>query len=106
MGTSPRFRLAIEAVRQDKASATGAVRDYFNTFAENLENLRIEPKEGTEFDDQVVESIGAFLPYRDELVDLFLAIAQYRSDPEVYEAIHAFFESILPYGFWPAGYSK
>jgi hypothetical protein len=107
LGTSARFRLAIEAVRRDKASAPAAVRDYLNTFAENLEIFRIEEsEEGKEFDEQVVESIDAFLPYRDELVDLFLTITQYRSDSEVYETIHAFFERVLPYGFWPAGYPQ
>jgi hypothetical protein len=106
LGTSPRFRLAMEALKQNKATALGAVRDYFETFAQNLESLRIEPEEGKEFDDQVVESIEAFLPYRDEAIELFLAIARYRSDPEMYEDIRNFFERILPYGFWPAGRSS
>jgi hypothetical protein len=41
LGTSPRFRLAMEALKQNKATALGAVRDYFETFAQNLESLRI-----------------------------------------------------------------
>jgi hypothetical protein len=102
LGTGSRARRAMEAVRQDKASALGAIRDYFDTFAENLEAFRIEPGENKPFDEQVVESIEAFLPYRDELVDLFVAIVRHRSDPEAYEAIHTFFERLLPYKFWPA----
>lgn len=106
LGTSSRFRQAIEAVRQDKPSAIGAVRDYFDTFAENLVVFRIEEEDGKEFDDQVVESIEKFLPYRDETIDLFLAIASYRSDPEIFDSVHQFFERILPYGFRPAGHSS
>lgn len=104
LGTGSRFRRAVDAVRQDKAFALGAVEDYLSTFAENLEAFRIEP-EGEDFDDRIVENVESFLPYRDELIDLFLAIARYRADPEMYRAIHAFFERILAYGFWPAGHS-
>jgi hypothetical protein len=102
LGTGARFHRAVEAVRQNKDFASGAVHEYFETFAENLDTFRIEP-EGEAFSDEVVESIESFLPYRDELVDLFLTITRYRTDSELYETIHAFFERILPYGFWPTG---
>ncbi len=91
-------------IKSDKSFAHGAVEDYLSTFAENLEAFRIEP-EGEDFDDRVVENVESFLPYRDELIDLFLAIARYRADPEMYRAVHAFFERILAYEFWPAGHS-
>jgi len=105
LGTSSRYRLATEALRQDKASAPGAVRDYFNTFVENLENFRIECVDDGEFDDKVIESIDTFLPYRNEVVDLLSAITRYRPNLEMYEAIHQFFERLLPYRFWPPGRS-
>jgi hypothetical protein len=105
LGTSSRFRLAIEVLRQGRASALGVVRDYFLTFAENLETLRIEPEDGKEFDEQVIESIEAFLPYRDEIIDLIIAIARFRPDAEMYEAIHSFFEQLLPYRLTPEGRS-
>lgn len=106
LGTTSRFHRAVQAIRQDKPSAPGMIRDYFNTFAENLEVFRIEPEQGKEFDDQVVESIEAFLPFREEVIDLLLVIAQYRSDSEMCEAIHDFFERLIPYGFQPAGRSS
>jgi len=102
LGTGARFRHALEALKQNKVSALGAVQDYFNTFAENLETLRIQPEEGKEFDDQVVESIEAFLPYRDEVLDLVLTIARFRSDHEMYGLIHSFFERLLPYKYQPS----
>jgi hypothetical protein len=103
LGTTSRFRIAIDALRQNKASSTGAVSEYFNTFAENLETLRIDSQEGQQFDDQVIESIEWFLPYRNEATDLFLAIARYRPDPEMYNVMHGFFEQVLLYTLWPVG---
>jgi len=106
LGTTSRFRQAVDALKQNRESALGLCRDYFETFAENLEVFRIVPERGKQFDDQVVESIEAFLPYRDEIVELFITIARYRSDLEIYELVHSFFERILPYGYWPEGQSS
>lgn len=97
LGTSSRFRIAMDALRQGKTSALGAVRDYFDTFSQNLETFRIEPEEGKEFDEQVIENIEAFLPYRDQAVDLIQAIVRFQPNAEMYEAIHGFFESLLRY---------
>ena len=106
LGTTARFHQAMEALRQDKPAAVGICREYFDTFAENLERLRIIPTSEKEFDDQVVESLELFLPYRNEFVDLVMAIAKYRADTAIYGTIHSFFESILPYVHWPAGQSS
>jgi hypothetical protein len=97
LGTASRLRFAIEALRQGRASALGAVNDYFDTFVRNLEVFRIEPQEGKEFDEQVIESLAAFLPYREEAVDLILAIARFQPSSEMYQAIRTFFENLLPY---------
>jgi hypothetical protein len=105
LGTSAPFRRAEGAIRQNKHFALVALQEYFDTVADNMESFRIEPM-GDNFYDEVVGSIESFLPYRDEVVDLFLTIARYRSDSEAYEAVHAFFERILPYGFWPEGRSQ
>jgi hypothetical protein len=102
LGTNARFRHAIDAVKFNKDYALGAIEDYFTTFAENLEEFRIEPEKDKPFDELVVESVASFLPYRDEAVELFLAIARYRTDLEAYSFVHRFFESILPYFYKPA----
>jgi hypothetical protein len=65
-----------------------------------LEKFRIAYN-GDEFDDLVVKSIGEFLPYRNELTELFLAIASYRPDGEMIEAAHRFFERLLPFTYPP-----
>jgi hypothetical protein len=45
----------------------------------------------------VIESITEFISFRNEAVELFLAVVQYRETPEVYRQLHQFFEQLLPY---------
>lgn len=97
LGTSSRFRLALDALTHGKTSATGAVVDYFETFARNLERFRIVPDGETPFDEQVMKSLEAFLPYRDEVIDLVIAIARSQPIPEMFDAMHSFFERLLAY---------
>ena len=94
--TSFKWRRALDAVRQNRPYCNGALIDYFETFSLNLEKFRISIKEG-EFDDQVVHNIESFLPYRNEAIELFLALAQYRQIQETWEAIHRFFEHLMNY---------
>ena len=94
--TTPRFRRALEAVRQNRAYCGGAINEYFETFGQNLERFRIGEGEG-EFDDKVVRNVEEFLSYRNETIELFLALAQYRPTQETWEALHRFFEKLIPY---------
>ena len=98
--TSVFFRRALDAIRNNKDYAGGAISEYFNTFIQNLEKLRIKEGEG-EFDDKVVESIDSFLPYRNEVIELALAIAQYRNTPDSYRQLHRFIEGLIPYLYRP-----
>jgi hypothetical protein len=103
LGTTSRHRLVMDAFRQGKSTAPGLLKDYFETFAANMETLRIQPQQGKEFDDQVVESIEAFLPYRNEAVEIFLGLARHLPTAEGYNAVHSFLGMILPYSFRPEG---
>jgi hypothetical protein len=94
--TTPRFRRALEAVRQNRAYCVGAINEYFETFGQNLERFRIGEGEG-EFDDKVVRNVEEFLSYRNEAIEMFLALAQYRSTQETWEVLHRFFEKLIPY---------
>ena len=97
LNTTAKHRFALEALRLGKG-ANAALRDYFETFASNLEAFRIRPQEGKEFDDQVIESIEDFLPYRNEAIEAFLALA--RNPPgEGYQPLHHFLERLLAYSF-------
>lgn len=94
--TTAQFRRALQAVRENRPYCNGALREYFEVFAKNLERFRIT-KDEEEFDDKVVRNIEEFLPYRNEVIELFLAIARYRPTQESWESLHRFIESIFPY---------
>jgi len=94
--TTPRFRRALDAVRQNRPYCGGALNEYFETFGQNLERFRIAKGQG-EFDDKVVQHVEEFLPYRNEAIELFLTLAQYRPTQETWESLHRFFEDLIPY---------
>jgi len=96
LGTSTQARRALEGIRNNRDYWPGALVEYFDTFAQNLERLRLS-KSDAEFDDQVVESIEAFLPIRNELIEVFFALAQYQDNEDTRRLTHRFFEQLLPY---------
>lgn len=100
--TTTAFRKLINAIKNGEEQAGGALGEYFDIFVVNLENFRIIRKE-EEFDDLVVENIKSFRSYRDEVVEVFLAIAQYRHVEDSYIQIHRFFEGTIPYLSRPDG---
>lgn len=98
LGTSAKFRRALDSIKVNKDYAGGAISEYLDTFAQNLEQFRITDK-SAELDDKIVENLEQFLPYRNEIIELFLAIAQYRSTPESMQQLHRFFETLIQYMF-------
>ena len=102
LGTSLKYKRALDAIRNNREYANGALNEYFQTFVENLEEFRISNVEG-EFDDKVIENIDNFLPYRNEVITIFLAVAQYRNIPEAWQQLHKFFENLIPYMDSPKG---
>jgi hypothetical protein len=56
-----------------------------------------------EFDDAIVESIEQFIPYRNEAIQIFFAIAQYYANEEIIRKVHRFFESLIHYMYPPDG---
>jgi len=97
--TSSRFRLAVKAIKEQRPNGIAYLKDYFEIFATRLADLTITPNENLAFDDQVIESINAFLPYRNEFVELIRVLSDYGIIGSYAEAIHDFFESVLPYVF-------
>ncbi len=89
LGTTTRYKRALDAIKNNKDYTKGAIDEFFQTFVENLEEFRISRKDG-EFDDKVIENIDKFLPYRSEAIEIFLAIAQYRNTPEAWQQLHNF----------------
>ena len=96
LGTTAIFKRAIDAMKNAKPYSAGVLDEYLNNFAENLERFRIQ-KTDEEFDETVVKNIEAFLPYRNELIQLLIIIAQYAPNDESIRKLHRFFESLIPY---------
>ncbi|MGR5263942.1 SEFIR domain-containing protein [Photobacterium damselae] len=96
LGTTAAHKRAISAIKENKPFASGALDEYLSTFVNNLEKFRISEKDG-EFDDQVIDNIDKFIPYRNEIITLFITIAQYAPTEESVLKIHHFFEALIPY---------
>jgi len=96
LGTTASFKRAVDALKNNKASTAGAIEEYLGIFSKNLEKFRIENPE-EEFDDAVINNIENFIPYRNELIQLFVSINQYAPSDKNIQIIHKFFESIILY---------
>jgi hypothetical protein len=92
-----------DALAGGKPQALGLIREYLRQKVEDLESYRIAADGRTPaYDDLVLDSIKAMLPYREEVVDFFLAFMDFKSEPEVYEELAEFFQSALGYHFRPS----
>ena len=97
LGSSGRARRAIEFLVNDKPQSLNAVKDYFALITENLKMFDFPSETQQMVDEEIIAKIQELTPVRDEIVDVFLAIAKYREDSVIYEEIHNFFEQLLPY---------
>ena len=86
----------MDAVRNSRDHAEAAAAEYLTSLAEELEKFRLASVSG-EFDDAVVQNIEAFIPYRNQVIDLFIALATYRDTEKMSTTIHRFFEQLIPY---------
>lgn len=87
-------RRAVDAIRNAKPNAKGAIDEYFDSCIVGLEAFRISGG-ATDFDDAVVKSIEDFLPYRTQIVEVLTALAGYRNTAETQQQVHRFFEHLL-----------
>jgi hypothetical protein len=94
LGTSASFKRTLDAIRNAKISASGAIDEFFSVFSSNLERFRIEKTE-EEYDELVINNIDEFLPYRNEAVQVFIAIAQYAPSEENIVKLHRFLEGLI-----------
>jgi hypothetical protein len=97
LGTTALFQRALDAVRNNRSHRGGAVGEYFERLATSFESLRIPATTDVEFDDLVIASIDQFLPYRNESIEIFLALGQHGPQPADMRSVHRFFEQIYPY---------
>jgi hypothetical protein len=76
LGTSSRALQVKRKLLNGNPAAVGAVRDYFETFARNLNAFDVEAEGNRPSPEEVVKVIESFLPYRDEAVDIFVTLAK------------------------------
>lgn len=92
-----KFRRAIDALRQNTPAALGYLEDYLDSVSSNFEALRIQKQDDVEFDDLIIQSIENFIPYRNELIEVFKIIARHDFGEPYINALHRFFERLSPY---------
>lgn len=102
LGTSALAKRAIEGAKNDRGYARGALDEYLETFALNVERFRINPKDG-ELDELIVNAIDATSPSRNEFLQVLLAFTQYTEAGQTAKTIHRFFENLLSYYTRPEG---
>lgn len=97
LGTTSRHRRVVNAIKNGKDYWAGALSDLFDTIIENLERFRMDTEEG-EIDEIVINNIEEFIPYRNDLIQLFLILGKYKgNNRDAFELTHDFFERILNY---------
>ncbi len=92
-------RRALEAIRTNAANTIALTGEYLEVITGGLESFRLETSDQHRetFDEIVIASIEEFTPYRNELIELFVAIAQHMPTDAMAELLHRFFERWLPY---------
>lgn len=96
LSTGAANRRAIDALVNGKQHAYPATKEYLQLFTQQLESFRLE----TGFDplsDVVNTNISSFIPYRNEILEVFRAISNYSSENRYLELVHSFFERFLSY---------
>lgn len=97
LGTSALFKRASSAIREQKPFAAPALEEYLTTFSDNLEQIRITPSHEEIFDDAVISSIQAFVPVRNELLQIIEISCRYLPQDTFSEITHRFLESLTTY---------
>lgn len=97
LGTETSFLRAVDAIRGAKSFASGATDEFLVQFADQLQRFRLEPPtEAASFDNVIVQSIDEFIPYRNQIIEITRAIAQYTPTQGYGEKLHKFLENIIP----------
>lgn len=105
LGITIQFKRTLDAIKNHRPTALGALDEYFSAFTENLERYRII-RDNQEFDDLLVANIDQFISYRNEAIQIFTAISQYSTDQDYLGRTHRFFENLIPYMSRPQSVSQ
>lgn len=95
-GTTILYKRCLDAIKNHKPYAAGAFDEFCGVFEANINNLNISEYHG-ELDEEIVNKISLFLPCRNEIIQLLIAIAQYRPEEEFIRRVHRLLERMLSY---------
>lgn len=91
-------RRALEGIKGGASNAVALAGEYLEIIAASLDTFRLTTGDKRDtFDEVVIASIEEFNPYRTELIELFVAIAQHMPGEPMAELLHRFFERWLPF---------
>lgn len=96
LATSVAHRRALDAVRNSRPHAQAAVQEFLETFTVELSAFGLD-HDADPASDAVIDNYRSFVPYRDEVIELFRAIARSAPDPRQGDVLHAFLERFLPF---------
>ncbi|MCY4594795.1 MAG: TIR domain-containing protein [Bryobacterales bacterium] len=97
LATSSRFKRASHAIRNGRSEARAYVEEYFETVSKEFSKIRMRSESANEFDEMLIEHLESFLPYRDEIVEMFLLLSRYYGTDTTAKLMHRFLESLIPY---------
>lgn len=98
---------AISAIRELKPYALNRCREFFEAFAYQLDELRLnELTVENDFDDVIFSKIESMQVIKNECLDIISSIIKEYNTPESGEIIHNFFENTVDYTQWPDGLSQ
>jgi hypothetical protein len=98
--TKSRAMRATDLIQKGSSLSDAALREYLEALAGGFEALRLDGQ-ANPFDDAVIESIGAFLPYREEFVRVISTIARHKPNESTVTILKRFYESIIPFRYPP-----
>jgi hypothetical protein len=98
--TRSRAKRAIDQLQKGSDLSVSALADYLETLSGSFETLRLDGS-AQPFDQAVVDSINAFIPYRDEFIHVISVLARHNPKPQHVASIKRFFERALIYCFPP-----
>lgn len=104
LGTSAAFHRVMHLLKEGRPNAKGALKEYLDVFATNLESFRIEIKHDSEpYYTLFLNNIETLLPYRNEWAAVLDSVCTYMQGDDWLSLYYTFFEAIHAYIKAPVG---
>ncbi len=94
LATNTEFTRAQSAIKEGRTNALTAVQDFFAKMIEQLPLLRFEGDPRKDYE-TFKNNLAAFIPYRNQIIEIVNLIARSKLSIEYYEAIHRFIEDFM-----------